>query len=124
MIVPHIYGFLLPLFVGNTAHMLIVKFDLFPYLAVPISTRCFGKGNLPPGRDNRSAYRSCFVRVYDFVVGQGTGHGISVQISQRVIYCTRFGGLPAGTYHSHVGRGQRCDRDGRRIGTGARPGAP
>ena len=44
MIVPHIYGFLLPLFVGNTAHMLIVKFDLFPYLAVPISTRCFGKG--------------------------------------------------------------------------------
>jgi len=44
MLAPHIYGFLLPLFVSNTVHMLIVKYDLFPQLAVPISKHLFGKG--------------------------------------------------------------------------------
>jgi CDP-diglyceride synthetase len=41
---PHIYAFILPLFIANILHMLIVKGNLFPALAQPISTKLFGTG--------------------------------------------------------------------------------
>jgi hypothetical protein len=42
--IPHIYSFILPLFVGNLIHMFIVKGDYFHHIARPISTTLFGSG--------------------------------------------------------------------------------
>jgi len=42
--IPHIYTFILPLFVGNVLHMLIVKGNYFKFAARPISVPLFGAG--------------------------------------------------------------------------------
>ncbi len=42
--IPHIYTFILPLFVGNLLHMVIVKRNLLAGLAVPLSLPLFGAG--------------------------------------------------------------------------------
>lgn len=39
----HIYLFIVPGIIGNVSHMLVVKKNLFPGLAHPLSTRLFGK---------------------------------------------------------------------------------
>ena len=41
---PHIYSFILPLFVGNVVHMFIVKGNYFQYAAKPLSIALFGAG--------------------------------------------------------------------------------
>ncbi len=41
---PHIYTFILPLFVGNVVHMFIVKGNYFQIAAKPISIDLFGAG--------------------------------------------------------------------------------
>lgn len=41
---PHLYAFVLPLFIGNILHMLVVKKNLFSALAKPVSEPLFGKG--------------------------------------------------------------------------------
>ncbi len=41
---PHIYTFILPLFLGNLLHMVIVKRNYFPALAKPISITLLGSG--------------------------------------------------------------------------------
>jgi len=43
-LIPHIYAFVLPLFIGNMLHMVIVKKNLFSALAKPLSTDLFGSG--------------------------------------------------------------------------------
>jgi CDP-diacylglycerol--serine O-phosphatidyltransferase len=43
-LIPHIYTFILPLFIGNVVHMFIVKGDYFPYLAKPLSIKLLGSG--------------------------------------------------------------------------------
>ncbi len=40
----HIYTFILPLFVGNVLHMLLVKRNTFAWLARPLSLPLFGAG--------------------------------------------------------------------------------
>ena len=39
----HLYLFIIPGIIGNVAHMIVVKKDLFSILAKPISTHLFGK---------------------------------------------------------------------------------
>jgi hypothetical protein len=39
----HIYLFIIPAIIGNVAHMIVVKKDLFPFLAKPISLETFGE---------------------------------------------------------------------------------
>lgn len=41
---PHIYTFILPLFVTNVVHMLVVKLNLLAATARPVSQRLFGYG--------------------------------------------------------------------------------
>ena len=41
---PHIYTFILPLFVGNVIHMLVVKKNYLSFAAKPISAVLFGAG--------------------------------------------------------------------------------
>ncbi len=43
-ITPHIYTFILPLFIGNVIHMFIVRRNYFPGMAKPISVSLFGSG--------------------------------------------------------------------------------
>ncbi|MCW3104799.1 MAG: hypothetical protein JWO09_3239 [Bacteroidetes bacterium] len=43
-LIPHLYAFVLPLFIGNMLHMLVVKKDMFRTLAKPISIDLFGSG--------------------------------------------------------------------------------
>ena len=41
---PHIYTFILPLFIANVVHMLIVKTNALAIFARPLSTQLFGAG--------------------------------------------------------------------------------
>ncbi len=82
----HIYMFLIPGIIGNVAHMVIVKKDLFSFLARPVSVEMFGRNKtlrgfvfLPLAMGTVCLLESLFIGPFnthylnDFLVGLGLG---------------------------------------------------
>ena len=103
--VPHIYTFILPMFMGNIMHMLIVKQDMFTSLAKPISIYLFGAGKTWRGFVVMPLIGGIFSLLFRTVFLHATDYGWSFAIGFILGLTYLLGELPNSYFKRKLGIG-------------------